>query len=52
MWTKNWNGSAWSDWSNQGGVLSSGCGVSSWQAKRLDTFVMGTDSQMHHKWTV
>jgi len=40
----------WSGWEDLGGVITSGVGVSSWAANRLDTFVKGTDNQMYHKW--
>ncbi len=42
--------SRWSGWENLGGILSSGIGVSSWAANRLDCFVRGTDNAMYHKW--
>jgi hypothetical protein len=42
--------SRWSGWENLGGVLSSGIGVSSWSANRLDCFVRGTNNAMYHKW--
>jgi Common central domain of tyrosinase/Polyphenol oxidase middle domain len=41
---------AWMDWESQGGVLTSGSGVSSWSSDRLDVFVRGTDSALWHKW--
>ena len=50
MWHKWWDGTRWSGEEDLGGVLGSGVGVSSWAPKRLDTFVMGTDSHMYHKW--
>ena len=40
----------WMDWESQGGVLTSGPGVSSWSSGRLDVFVRGTDSALWHKW--
>ncbi|MOA64643.1 hypothetical protein D3C78_1907650 [compost metagenome] len=49
MMHKWWNGQ-WSGVEDLGGVLSSGVGVSSWAANRLDCFVMGTNSQLYHKW--
>jgi len=42
--------SRWSGWEKLGGVLTSGIGVSSWAANRLDCFVRGTDNAMWHKW--
>jgi hypothetical protein len=52
MMHKWWDGAAWSGEEDLGGVLSSGVGVSSWAAGRLDCFVEGTDSAMYHKWYV
>ncbi len=43
-------GSGWSGWEDLGGILTSGIGVSSWAANRLDCFVRGTDNAMWHKW--
>ena len=42
--------SRWLGWEDLGGLLTSGVGVSSWAANRLDTFVRGTDNRMWHKW--
>ena len=42
--------SRWRGWEDLGGLLTSGVGVSSWAANRLDTFVRGTDNRMWHKW--
>ena len=42
--------SRWSGWEDLGGILTSGVGVSSWAANRLDTFVRGTDNHMWHRW--
>jgi peptidoglycan hydrolase-like protein with peptidoglycan-binding domain len=42
--------SRWSGWESLGGVLTSGPGVSSWSAGRLDCFVRGTDNALWHKW--
>jgi hypothetical protein len=42
--------SSWLGWEDLGGVLTSGVGVSSWAANRLDCFVKGTDNAMWHKW--
>ena len=41
---------SWSNWEDLGGVLTSGPGVSSWAANRLDVFVRGTDNALWHKW--
>ena len=41
---------AWSNWENLGGGCTGGPAVSSWAANRLDTFVIGEDSAMWHKW--
>ena len=41
---------SWLGWESLGGVLTSGPGVSSWKAGRLDVFVRGTDSALWHKW--
>src|SRR5882724_1644885 len=40
----------WSNWEDLGGTLTSGVGVSSWAANRLDVFVRGTDNALWHKW--
>ncbi|MDF1505122.1 matrixin family metalloprotease [Roseisolibacter sp. H3M3-2] len=40
----------WRPWESLGGVLTSGVGVSSWAANRLDVFVRGTDNALWHKW--
>jgi peptidoglycan hydrolase-like protein with peptidoglycan-binding domain len=42
--------SKWLGWEKLGGALTSGIGVSSWAANRLDCFVRGTDNAMWHKW--
>jgi C1A family cysteine protease len=47
-----WDGNSWSGEEDLGGTLGSGVGTSSWAAGRLDCFVMGMDSQLHHKWYV
>jgi hypothetical protein len=43
-------GITWSGWESLGGILTSGIGVASWSANRLDCFVRGTDNAMWHKW--
>ena len=40
----------WRPWESLGGVLTSGPGVCSWGAGRLDLFVRGTNNAMWHKW--
>jgi subtilisin family serine protease len=40
----------WKGWENLGGFCTDGVGVSSWAANRLDTFVVGNDRQLWHKW--
>lgn len=49
MWHKWWDGSAWSNWEPQGGVLTSAPAAVSWGPNRIDCFVRGTDMQMWHK---
>jgi peptidoglycan hydrolase-like protein with peptidoglycan-binding domain len=44
------SGRRWYGWENLGGILTSGVGVSSWAANRIDTFVRGADNAMYHKW--
>ncbi|MFC6258478.1 hypothetical protein ACFP5Z_15630, partial [Kocuria oceani] len=41
---------AWSGWEDLGGDCRYGTGVSSWARGRLDTFVVGTDDALWHKW--
>ena len=41
---------AWSNWEDLGGGCTGGPAVSSWTANRLDTFVIGEDSAVWHKW--
>ena len=41
---------AWSNWEDLGGGCTGGPAVASWAANRLDTFVIGEDSAMWHKW--
>ncbi len=41
---------SWLGWETLGGTLTSAPAVSSWGSGRLDTFVRGTDSALHHKW--
>jgi SpoIID/LytB domain protein len=37
-------------WESLGGVITSGAGVSSWGAGRLDLFARGSDDSLVHKW--
>jgi len=39
----------WSGWESLGGELTSGPGVSSWAAGRLDVFVRGGDNALYHR---
>jgi hypothetical protein len=41
---------AWHGWESLGGFCTDGVGVSSWAANRLDTFVVGNDRRLWHKW--
>lgn len=40
----------WYGWESLGGVIVSAPAVSSWAANRLDTFALGTDNALWHKW--
>lgn len=40
----------WHGWETLGGFCTDGVGVSSWGSGRLDTFVVGNDRQLYHKW--
>ncbi|MCA1564495.1 MAG: S8 family peptidase [Acidobacteria bacterium] len=40
----------WSSWESLGGACVQGVGASSWATNRLDTFVIGTDNALWHKW--
>ncbi len=40
----------WSRWENLGGFCTDGVGVSSWARNRLDTFVIGNNRSLYHKW--
>ena len=42
--------SAWRGWAPLGGFCTDGVGVSSWGRNRLDTFVIGNDRALWHKW--
>ena len=41
---------AWHGYENLGGYCIDGVGVSSWDLNRLDTFVIGSNGAMYHKW--
>jgi serine protease AprX len=41
---------SWSDWESLGGFCTDGVAVASWAANRLDTFVVGGDRALWHKW--
>ena len=40
----------WKGWESLGGFCTDGVGVSSWAPGRLDTFVVGNDRHLYHKW--
>jgi serine protease AprX len=40
----------WSDWETLGGFCTDGVAISSWAENRLDTFVVGNDRTLYHKW--
>ena len=42
--------SVWSGWESLSGFCTDGVGVSSWGGNRLDTFVIGNDRHLYHKW--
>ncbi len=41
---------SWQGWENLGGFCTDGVAVSSWAENRLDTFVVGNDRTLYHKW--
>jgi hypothetical protein len=41
---------SWLGWESLNGILTSGAGVSSWGANRLDIFARGADSALWHRW--
>src|SRR6266567_4475090 len=41
---------SWGGWESLGGVLSSQARVVSWAPNRLDSFSLGTDSALYHRW--
>ena len=52
MKQKVWNGSKWSVWIDQGGVLTSSPACTSWSGSRVDCFARGQDLALYHKyWT-
>src|SRR5438093_218786 len=44
------DGTTWSAWDNQGGVVTSAPSSVSWGSNRVDVFVRGTDNGLLHKW--
>lgn len=48
LWTRMWNGSAWTAWQSMGGLLTSKPAAVSWGADRIDVFIRGTDGAL---WT-
>jgi serine protease AprX len=42
--------SVWNDWESLGGYCLSGVATASWAFNRLDSFVIGADHAMYHKW--
>ncbi len=40
----------WSEWEQLGGYCLEAPAVASWDSNRLDTFVVGGDSALYHKW--
>ena len=50
MYHKWWDGASWSGWENQGGYCLTAPAAVSWGPNRIDTFVVGTDHAMYHKW--
>ena len=56
LYHKWWDGSAWRPagrtgaWEHLGGVCISEPASVSWGANRIDTFVIGTDNALYHKW--
>ena len=49
LWTRSWNGSAWSGWSSLGGQLTSGPAAMARPGGIYDVFVRGTDNAIHHR---
>ena len=45
-----WYQGGWSGWESLGGGLISGPAAVSWSNIRIDTFVIGTDNALYHKW--
>lgn len=41
---------SWRGWEDLGGIITSGVGVASWAANRIDCFAKGTDNHMWHRW--
>jgi hypothetical protein len=49
LWTRTWNGTAWSSWSSLGGLLTSGPAVSARPNGIYDVVVRGTGNTYYHK---
>jgi hypothetical protein len=48
-WHNAWNGSSWSGWESQGGILVSDLAAVSWGSNRIDLIGVGTDQNLYHK---
>jgi hypothetical protein len=49
---QHWNGTSWSAWITEGGILSSGPDVTSWGAGRLDVVARNTNNDIVQKFFV
>ena len=49
VYYKRWTGSAWSDWTNIGGIAETTPNVTYGPGNRIDVTVIGTDKAMWHK---
>ena len=49
LWTRTWDGSAWTSWSSLGGVLTSGPAVSARPNGSYDVVVRGIDNAYYHR---
>ena len=50
LWTRTWNGSAWSVWGFLGGTLTSGPGAVSWGNNRIDVVARAANGSVAHWW--
>jgi hypothetical protein len=50
MWHKWWDGANWHGFESLGGGCAGGPAAVSWEQNRIDTFVIGENSSMWHKW--